>query len=299
MNCILETFAGLWIRTLYAVSSKALESDLTMTAQQQLKDALTYMHDQISKSDTEIKKISDVVRTERHKMPKERLKTLLLKSKRTRAAQSSMLSKITLMEGQLEAMENNEMNKTILNTLQTSAKAMKKMGLDKDLHKTDNVISELEENMQHAQDINNTVSSSVNQSDYANDDDALELELNLLLGIEEPPARPKAPTQYNTMQKQVHVSVTQKEEEEPIATEVTELQSKSLVTHNENNNNNDDGPFAPPERIQFVTLPKFVHSTHSLAFTLPSVPSEPVKINKARIQEITDDETSQKIEMAH
>jgi len=183
MNCVKEALASVWIQIFHAVNRKALEADLVTVAKEQLRDAITAMHEQIEKHDRELSSISTTVRNNRATLGKDRLNTLLLKSRRTRASIATIHGKLTLMEGQLDAMESNEVNKTILSTLQTSVKAMKKMGLSNDLRKTDDVISEMERNMECAHDINSTVNSSIVQFDSSADDDTLEEELNMLLGI--------------------------------------------------------------------------------------------------------------------
>lgn len=187
MNCLLESFASLWIGFIHTVNRKALESDLVAVAKEQLRETIATMQDQIHKHNVELVDITNTVREQRPSLSKERLKTLLLKSKRARTAMSTIHNKLTLMESQLDTLENNDVNKTILTTLQTSAKAMKKMGLANDLRKTDEVISELEQSMEHAHDINSTVSTSISQFDSGIDDDSLEMELDILLGIEPTP----------------------------------------------------------------------------------------------------------------
>lgn len=97
--------------------------------------------------------------------------------------QKALNDKGMLMESQLNTLESNEFTKTVLCTLQTSAKAMQRMGLNKDLLKTDQVISELEEGMTYAHDVNNALGTNLSV-DYTLDDSALDYELNAILGIE-------------------------------------------------------------------------------------------------------------------
>ena len=70
---------------------------------------------------------------------------------------------------------------------------MKKIGMAKDLQNTDNVISELEEGLQHVHDINSTIGTTVNQFDFAADDDALDEELNEILGLNPAPKQVTQP----------------------------------------------------------------------------------------------------------
>jgi hypothetical protein len=115
-------------------------------------------------------------------------------------------NKKALMEGQLDALENSEFNKTVLSTLQTSAMAMKKMGLHSDLSKTDQIISDLEEGINAAHDINSTVSTSLGQFDLNVDDSLLDEELNMILGLDnEVPPIILPPVAINEINKPVEV----------------------------------------------------------------------------------------------
>lgn len=317
MNCLLEAVASVWIRTLHTLNSKSLENDLTTSAQQQLRDALSFMQRQLARHDAELSDITALVKRERYSMPRERLKGLLLKSKRVRASQEQVLSKMALMESQLDAMENNEMNKTILYTLQTSAKAMKKMGLDKDLRKTDDVINELEENMQHAHDINHTVSNSMNQFDTT-DDEALERELDILLGIHAEPTRiPQRNTNGALPQMQAPNTMTDGPGPKSVATSAPQTNINSAISNGCNNTNNDDPPSPPDTQmcetvtntqlapaIQWMNSTKarpgmiihqnVRHPEHTSVMILPSfpdVPKTPVILHSSRIQQIEYDES--------
>lgn len=256
MNCLLESVAMVWINIVHTVNRKALEADLVTVAKEQLKDTISAMHEQIEKQDRELSGISTLVRRDRNILGKERLQALLLKSRRTRSNIATIHSKMTMLEGHLDAMECNEVNKTVLSTLQTSAKAMKKMGLGNDLRKTDDVINELERNLEHAHDINSTVSSSIVQMDSSVDDDTLEEELNLLLGIEEEPPKPLFPcpakiTQYDAQTAaMLPPSVTNKQANE-------DIKPGNVSTSDDKN----DGPTAPPEQAVLVTNKKAKNRT--------------------------------------
>eukprot|EP00961_Rhodomonas_salina_P300038 3939424-Rhodomonas_salina.1 len=118
-------------------------------------------------------------------MPRADLRKLLLHSRRLKAQQKSLEDKTRVMEGQLTALENNEFNKVVLSTLQTSAKALQKMGLSKDLQSTDQVISDLEEGMQYSADMGSALAGNLG-GEATLDDAELDAELNEILGLETP-----------------------------------------------------------------------------------------------------------------
>jgi hypothetical protein len=182
----MELLAAIWVGVIETLDRKRVYGDLVSIAKEQLKDGIKSMTAQITKSENELSELSTQIKTNRDKLSKDALKKLLVRSRRVRTCLRSDNNKLMLMEGQLETMENNEVNKTVLASLQSSAKAMQHMGLSKDLQRTDEVISELEAGMGYVQDINSTVGTTVGQLDFGLDDDSLESELNLILGIEQP-----------------------------------------------------------------------------------------------------------------
>ena len=182
----MELLAAIWVGVIETLDRKRVYGDLVSIAKEQLKDGITSMTAQITRSENELTELSTQIKTNRDKISKDALKKLLVRSRRVRTCLRSDNNKLMLMEGQLETMENNEVNKTVLASLQSSAKAMQHMGLSKDLQRTDEVISELEAGMSYVQDINCTVGTTVGQLDFGLDDASLESELNLILGIEQP-----------------------------------------------------------------------------------------------------------------
>jgi hypothetical protein len=186
MNCLLEVIAATWLNILDTFDNRRLQGDLVTVAKEQLREAINSMNTQMKKNENELSDISTQIKNKRDSIPKETLKKMLQRSRRIRICLRSDSNKVLLMEGQLETMENNEVNKTVLASLQSSAKAMQHMGLNKDLQRTDEVISELEAGMNFVHDINSTVGTSLSQMDIGPDEDSLEAELNLILGIETP-----------------------------------------------------------------------------------------------------------------
>lgn len=183
MNCFFELVAGVWVQGYRTVFPKHFNESLVSNAKEQLRDAILQITNQTTTYNDKLDHIAIEVRQNRHTLSSQQLRKLLFKSKQYKIEQKKLQDKCSLMETQLQALETNEFNKTVLTTLQTSAKALQKMGLNKDLQRTDKVISELEEGMSHSQDMTMALGTSL-QSDTFIDDDDLNDELNCILGID-------------------------------------------------------------------------------------------------------------------
>jgi hypothetical protein len=188
MNCLYEATAAVWLGVYGLVSQRGLKADIIAKAKAGLRASAVKMSQQILALDETLATIRQEIQADKEYMPVERKRKLLMKSRQTRTAQKTHQNKLSLIETQLDALEANEMNKDILASLQTSAEAMRQMGLAADLKRTDEVISELEEGMNQVHDINSTVSTTIGQFDAGLDEDALEDELNMILGLT--PERP-------------------------------------------------------------------------------------------------------------
>jgi hypothetical protein len=186
MNCLYEATAAIWLGVYGLVNQRQIKADIIVKAKEGLRASAAKMSQQILSLDETLANIRKEIQAGKEYMPVERKRKLLLKSRHTRNAHKAHQNKLALIETQLEALETNEMNKDVLASLQTSAEAMRQMGLAADLKRTDEVISELEEGMNQVHDINSTVSTTLGQFDAGFDDDALEDELNIILGISAP-----------------------------------------------------------------------------------------------------------------
>jgi hypothetical protein len=102
---------------------------------------------------------------------------LLKKSLAMKKTRDGLVGRINTIEMQIEALESSDFNRNMLKTMQSTTDIMRKMGLEKGLSQADSSISELEENMQMACDMNSALSST---SDYLNDDQ-LDAELDELM----------------------------------------------------------------------------------------------------------------------
>jgi Snf7 len=138
---------------------------------------------QLSKSLTDITENKKTVCSLRAKGSGKRdliIVVLIKKSLTMKKTRDGLVGRINTIEMQIEALESSDFNRTMLKTMQSTADVMRKMGLEKGLSQADTAISELEDNMQLAGEMNNALSYT--NVDYLNDDE-LDAELDELMDI--------------------------------------------------------------------------------------------------------------------
>jgi hypothetical protein len=107
-------------------------------------------------------------------------RSLVLKQERI-----GITNKMATVELQISALESSDFNQNMLTTMQKSADTMRKMGLEKGLQLADTTISELEENIHVAGEMQQALGVSV--SDGHLNDDELDAELDEIMGLHENP----------------------------------------------------------------------------------------------------------------
>lgn len=128
----------------------------------------------------------------------ERVKPLLMQSRRIRGRLAVLSKKKNALEQHMETLINSELNQHVLASMQKTSHALKGMGLDKSLESVDRVMLDLEENHNDIRDIQHTLGTSFDQSE----DVDFDLELCLLLDLpapDRPPAVLRAPVSVNNI----------------------------------------------------------------------------------------------------
>jgi prefoldin subunit 5 len=180
-TCFLETIASSWLYILGLIKRVDADVDAVSTAKESIQIALSTLQEQHTRVNNELGVTVNVIKTRNQNMPKPELKHLLMKSRRIRNSVMDLEKKRNLLENQLNAIETNECNKVVIQGLQSSADALKKMGLQSDLHATDQAISDLEQGIGHAQDISTTLAMPINIGEF--DESELDNELDIIMGI--------------------------------------------------------------------------------------------------------------------
>jgi hypothetical protein len=175
----------IWVFLSRAVTSQK-EYGVAMLVEQ-LRSLRVDLKLQLSKSLTDITENKKTVCSLRAKGSGKRdlvIVVLIKKSLSMKKTRDGLVGRINTIEMQIEALESSDFNRVMLKTMQSTADVMRKMGLDKGLSQADTAISELEDNMQMAGDMNNALSSTT--GDYLNDDE-LDAELDELMDVQPAP----------------------------------------------------------------------------------------------------------------
>ena len=118
----------------------------------------------------------------------DRVKPLLVQSRRIRGRLAVLSKKKNALEQHMETLINSELNQHVLASMQKTSHALKGMGLDKNLESVDRVMLDLEENHNDIRDIQHSLGTSFDQAD----DVDFDLELCLLLDLPAPDRAPAA-----------------------------------------------------------------------------------------------------------
>ena len=182
----LNTAAGLWIRGIQILWGP-LPIDNTRAAKLGLKDSLR----EIGATEEELKSeldalIARIRQTQKQTKSMERLKPMLLQSKKIKARLAVLLRKREALDNHMETLENSELNQHVLHSMQRTSNALKAMGLDKSLKDVDKVMLDLEENHSDMSSMQQTLGMSF--SDDENVDWGLELSMLLDDDCGAPPA---------------------------------------------------------------------------------------------------------------
>jgi Snf7 len=176
----LGTYA--WVFTLSStLGGRHPQHDLLMTIEKlcvlrtQLEDLLTR-----SSNDLEKNRVTIISARKRGESVRSVLIVKLLKrSLMLKKERIDITNKMATVELQISALESSDFNHNMLTTMQKSADTMRKMGLEKGLQLADTTISQLEENIHVAGEMQQALGMSI--SDNHLNDDELDAELEEIM----------------------------------------------------------------------------------------------------------------------
>jgi hypothetical protein len=113
---------------------------------------------------------------------------LLKRSIALKKAREGVMSRINIVDLQIEALESSDFNRTMLKTMQNSADTMRKMGLEKGLLQADSAISDLEDNLQTVGEFSSALGAPITETHF--NDDELDSELESIMSDPHPSTMP-------------------------------------------------------------------------------------------------------------
>jgi uncharacterized protein (UPF0335 family) len=174
----------LWVWCIRKIYPTIERECANMVAQEQLRDAITKLTSLREEQQKKLDSISNTVRISRAAgASTQSLHTQLKKSLILRKQIASTEQRSRLIEQQVEVFENTEFNKSIVESLRTSADAMKNMGLQRAVDDVDGVMDEIHETFGLANEMQTTLSNSLPYGESNDTDDELMRELELITRV--------------------------------------------------------------------------------------------------------------------
>lgn len=180
MSSCIKAIAAAWVHTLRCTKMLDDKDSVMANAIDTLNTSIQQLKAQESSLMAEMSELAHQIKTR----DRASLKPLLIKSKQKRMKLTQLVRKRESFEQHLEVIYNSELDQTLISAVKTTATAMKNLGLDKKISDVDDIMSDLEESHSDVKDINNILSQkmSIHEDDF--DENDLEEELNILMGIE-------------------------------------------------------------------------------------------------------------------
>jgi hypothetical protein len=182
-----------WVYTFGTTFRGRDQYDLVVTIEK-LCVLRTQLEDLLTRSTADIEKNRSVIVAARRRGETVRSQLIVKLLKRSiflKQERIGITNKMATVETQISALESSDFNHNMLATMQRSADTMRKMGLEKGLQLADTTISELEENIHVAGEMQQALGMSV--SDTHLNDDELDAELDEIMGQHESSSDPHQP----------------------------------------------------------------------------------------------------------
>jgi hypothetical protein len=176
-----------WVMALSPALRKGGKHDILLTIEK-LCVLRTQLEDLLTRSNNDIEKNRSIIRAARARGETTRSQLIVKLLKRSLVLKQERISisnKMATVEMQISALESSDFNSNMLTTMQKSADTMRKMGLEKGLQQADTTISELEENLHVAGEIQDAL--CVPGAEVYLNDDELDAELDEIMGGHENP----------------------------------------------------------------------------------------------------------------
>ena len=173
----LNSAAGFWLNTVQFFRGP-VAIDNTRAAKLGLKDSLREIAVTEEELQGELQAVIARIRaTQKQNKSLERVKPLLLQSKKIKVRLAVLQRKREALDNHMDTLENSELNQHVLHSMQRTSNALKAMGLDKSLQAVDKVMLDLEENHSDMSSLQQTLGTSFSDEDGVD----WSLELSMLL----------------------------------------------------------------------------------------------------------------------
>ncbi len=171
MNCLFETVASMWIVTLKTIKRGAPEAD-DESVQENLEGCRMSLEVREAELAESCKKLGREALRRRQQGDAAGAKAKLMERRRSMKRLEKLRNSLTLVDTQLDALRNTELDKELMQTLVASSTALKKAGVGKGVKEAEAVMSDLDEQMREASDLNQVLSSNLqDETDFDLDEE--------------------------------------------------------------------------------------------------------------------------------
>ena len=192
MNCLFETVASMWIVTLKTIKRSAPDTD-DESVQEHLEGCRMSLEVREAELAESCKKLGRDALRRRQQGDAAGAKAKLMERRRSMKRLEKLRNSLTLVDTQLDALRNTELDRELMQTLVASSAALKKAGVGKGIKEAETVMSELDEQMREASDITQVLSNNIqDDADFDMDE-----EFDLLMSEESETSKTTIPVVIN------------------------------------------------------------------------------------------------------
>jgi hypothetical protein len=192
MNCLFETVASMWIVTLKTIKRGAPDPD-DESVQENLEGCRMSLEVREAELAESCKKLGRDALRRRQQGDTAGAKVKLMERRRSLKRLEKLRNSLTLVDTQLDALRNTELDRELMQTLVASSTALKKAGVGKGIKEAETVMSDLDEQMREASDITQVLSNNLqDDADFDMDE-----EFDLLMSEENETCKTAIPTLIN------------------------------------------------------------------------------------------------------
>jgi hypothetical protein len=175
MDCFLETAASMWLMTRKAVGM-ATPNPSDENVQESLEECRVSLEEQAAEMAQDCRWIGMEALKKRKAGDSVGALNMLKERRRKLRRLEKLRNNITLVVGQIEALESMDLDKKLMRTLQVSSAALKQAGVGTGVKDAEEVMSQLDEQMRQSSELTSVLSGPINDDlDFDVDEEFEEL----------------------------------------------------------------------------------------------------------------------------
>lgn len=159
MNCLFETVASMWIMTLRTIKGKTQHNFDDETVQEGLEGCRMSLEVREAELSETCKRLGREALKRKAQSDISGAKSKLMERRRAMKRLEKLRNILALVDTQLDALRNTEFDRELMMTLMASSAALKKAGVGTGVKEAEAVMSELDDQMREASELNSVLSN--------------------------------------------------------------------------------------------------------------------------------------------